>query len=272
MKDFFPMLFPFFPVLFFGGFIVLLIFGIWYNSPKQKGKRGEKSVNETLDLLPNEYFSLNNIMLATKSGTTQIDHVVVSKYGLFTIETKNYRGKIYGDDARDKWTQVIVTNVTYAKKMYKTYTYVTKNELYNPVKQSQGHAYVLKKLLNNYSHLLVVPIVVFLDNADISGVYSKEHVIHKEQLLNVIRQYKAVYLTDDEVQDVKKIIEKHNLINIVGNRTHVANIKHKQQQRQNKISAGICPQCGGRLVFKRGKYGDFYGCINYPQCSFTAKV
>ena len=50
-------------------------------------------------------------MLATKSGTTQIDHVVVSKYGLFTIETKNYRGKIYGDDARDKWTQVIVTNV-----------------------------------------------------------------------------------------------------------------------------------------------------------------
>lgn len=144
MKDFIPMLFPFFPVLFFGGFIALLIFGIWYNSPKQKGKRGEKSVNETLDLLPKEYFSLNNIMLATKSGTTQIDHVVVSKYGLFTIETKNYRGKIYGDDARDKWTQVIVTNVTYAKKLYKTYTYVTKNELYNPVKQSQGHAYVLK--------------------------------------------------------------------------------------------------------------------------------
>ena len=63
MKDFIPMLFPFFAVLFFGGFIALLIFGIWYNSPKQKGKRGEKSVNETLDLLPNEYFSLNNIII-----------------------------------------------------------------------------------------------------------------------------------------------------------------------------------------------------------------
>lgn len=91
---------------------------------------------------------------------------------------------------------------------------MTKNELYNPVKQSQGHAYVLKKLLNNYSHLLVVPIVVFLDNADISGVYSKEHVIHKEQLLNVIRQYKAVYLTDDEVQDVKKSLKSIILLTL----------------------------------------------------------
>lgn len=41
------------------------------------------------------YFPLNNITLVTGNGTTQIDHVVVSKYGIFVIETKNIDGWIF---------------------------------------------------------------------------------------------------------------------------------------------------------------------------------
>ena len=58
---------------------------------------------------------MDDVVLKTDRGTTQIDHIVVSKYGLFAIETKNYRGEIYGDDNRKEWTQIIATDVTYRK-------------------------------------------------------------------------------------------------------------------------------------------------------------
>jgi len=33
-----------------------------------------------------------------------------------------------------------------------------------------------------------------------------------------------------------------------------------------------CPQCGGRLKKRNGKYGTFYGCSNYPDCKYTKKM
>lgn len=33
-----------------------------------------------------------------------------------------------------------------------------------------------------------------------------------------------------------------------------------------------CPQCGGNLIEKIGKYGKFFGCSNYPKCRFTKKI
>ena len=30
-----------------------------------------------------------------------------------------------------------------------------------------------------------------------------------------------------------------------------------------------CPSCDGKLVYREGKYGGFYGCENYPQCTTT---
>jgi len=131
--------------------VALFIYLAWYNSAKQKGKRGEMRVSAILSQLSDEYTILNDLVFRTEKGTTQIDHLVVSKYGIFIIETKNYRGEIYGDDNRKEWTQLIVTEVTYAKKWWKTYTYVTKNRFYNPVKQSVGHAFRIKELLSEES-------------------------------------------------------------------------------------------------------------------------
>lgn len=30
----------------------------------------------------------------------------------------------------------------------------------------------------------------------------------------------------------------------------------------------ICPNCGGKLVKRKGKYGEFIGCYNYPKCHY----
>lgn len=249
--------------------IGLAIYIRWYNSSTQKGKRGESFINNVLLHLPDEYFVLNNIMLDTGKGTTQIDHVVVSKYGIFAIETKNYRGDIYGDDNRKQWTQLIVTDVTYRRKWYKTYTYVTKNHFYNPIKQSLAHCYAIKNLLKEWPHLKVVPIVVFAGDAVLKNVITNHHVVYDFELLDTINKYRTIYLPDKEVEKVADAILNKDASGYIDNNAHVYNIHLKKFERNSKIASGICPKCGGTLVERQGKYGSFRGCSNYPKCRFT---
>ena len=65
-----------------------------------KGRIGEHRVAHILGKLPKDRYRLiNNLLLRTSSGgTTQIDHVVISEYGIFVIETKFYKGWIYGGE------------------------------------------------------------------------------------------------------------------------------------------------------------------------------
>lgn len=251
--------------------VALFIYLAWYNSAKQKGKRGEMRVSAILSQLSDEYTILNDLVFRTEKGTTQIDHLVVSKYGIFTIETKNYRGEIYGDDNRKEWTQLIVTEVTYAKKWWKTYTYVTKNRFYNPVKQSVGHAFRIKELLSVFPHVKIVPIVVFTGDAILSYVESKNHVVYEENLLDVIDGYKTTYLTDNDVQAVLAILTSNNIRETVSDRQHVKNLRTAAREVNATINSGICPKCGGHLIGRNGKYGTFYGCSNYPKCRFTTQ-
>ena len=249
-----------------GGAIILKW---WYNSPTYKGKEGENIVHNILMQLPDEYVILDDVVLRTNRGTTQIDHVVVSRYGVFAIETKNYQGVIYGDDKRKEWTQMIITDVTYAKKWWKTYTYVTKNHFYNPVKQSLAHSIAIKSLLSEWSALKVIPIVVFTGTAVLKDVTSSYHVVYDFNLLETILDNRTIYLADNDVQRVVDILLQNNVREFVDNRSHVNNIYASKAEENNKVALGICPKCGGNLVMRSGKYGTFYGCSNYPKCKFT---
>lgn len=244
----------------------------WYNSPRQKGKRGEMRVYKKLLELTDEYYIFNDVILDTGQGTTQIDHIVVSKYGVFAIETKNYRGEIYGNDNRDNWTQIIVTDVTYKRNPFKTYTYVTKNRMYNPVKQSLAHTYAIKKKLTKWPNLPIIPIIVFTGEAFLKGVESKHHVIYDYYLVETIQTYRTIYLSDNDVQEVINTLALHNLRDIVDDDAHVFNVMTAKYRLNEITSNGICPKCGGALVLRTGRYGSFYGCSNYPKCKFTKQL
>ena len=34
----------------------------------------------------------------------------------------------------------------------------------------------------------------------------------------------------------------------------------------------LCPKCGSRLVVRKGRYGEFWGCSNYPNCNYTERL
>lgn len=258
--------------------LIILVFGtltgarILRSTPEYKGEIGEEIVHNILMRLPDEYLVMDDIMLKTDRGTTQIDHIVVSKYGVFAIETKNYRGEIYGNDNREQWKQIILTDVTYGKKWWKTYTYVTKNYLYNPVKQALGHSFAIKKALNEWPNLIVIPIVVFVGDADLSHIHSQYHVVYGNDLLSTILSYKTVYLRDDDTDRIHNVLFQLNVRDTVSNYEHVKNIERTKEEKEFKISKGVCPKCGGMLILRKGRYGRFYGCSNYPVCKYILNI
>src|SRR5690606_32555919 len=117
--------------------------------PIIKGHLGEKSTANILARLDRSKYSvINNLVLQTRGRTSQIDHVVVSDFGIFVIETKNYKGWIFGGDEAEYWTQVL---------------YKYKQQFYNPIRQNRGHVLALKHHLRTFPNITYIPIVVFSD-------------------------------------------------------------------------------------------------------------
>jgi hypothetical protein len=56
---------------------------------------------------PPDYHLMNHITIQMKDGTTQVDHILVSRFGVFVIETKNYTGWIFANAEQKSWTQVL---------------------------------------------------------------------------------------------------------------------------------------------------------------------
>lgn len=234
---------------------VIILFGIIIDilTPKIKGWIGEATVASILSKLPKEeYITINNVMLHTAHGTTQIDHIVVSIYGIFVIETKNYRGWITGSDNSEQWV----------KNMYgKKYSFR------NPIKQNWGHVKALEDLLNKSADYFI-PIIVFSNSASLK-VKTNNLVIYTSKLKKVIKSYNKILIDNQELESTVRTINESNIDSRENRKKHVSNI-HKNLSKQKKlINSEICPRCGGALVKRKGKYGVFWGCRNYPKCRFT---
>jgi restriction system protein len=132
------------------GFYVLIKI---LTSPTFKGWFGEKMVLRGLHKLdPAQYRVFHDLYLPhpSEQGTTQIDHVVVSPFGIFVIETKNYRGWIFGSEKQPQWTQQI---------------YRRKHKFQNPLHQNKLHVKALMQFLNlPEDHFLSV--VLFIGNTE----------------------------------------------------------------------------------------------------------
>ena len=70
--------------------------------------------------------------------TTQVDQIVVSIYGVFVIEAKDYSGWIFGNESQRQWTQTL--HIGWGD--------TEKHHFQNPIRQNWRHIYALSDLLN----------------------------------------------------------------------------------------------------------------------------
>lgn len=245
---------------------IVLIFCIYligflykrYYLPKIKGAIGEHSIAKRLRKLnKKEYRVYNDIYIKLGEKTTQIDHLVISIYGIFVIETKNYNGWIHGSEKSEYWTQSIYGN---------------KTKFRNPIKQNWAHIYFLKNCLPTYKTEVFHPITVFTGRARLKYIYTTVPVIYKHKLLKTIKQTILPCLTFDQVEDIHNQIRKCVIDKKRGRKAHKKYVRRNIQQRKKDTDSLICPNCGGSLVLRSGHYGKFYGCSNYPKCKFSKNI
>lgn len=234
---------------------ILLISGvlgtIYYK--KFRGFMGEFWVKVELNKLSKDkYIVLNNIMIKSSKGSHQIDHIVISKYGIFVIEMKNYYGLITGDEYKDKWTQHLGKNKYYFN---------------NPIHQNYGHIKALEELLQ-IDNDKFISIICISNQAKVK--VTAKNVTQLDFLNQLICSYDKEIL-DDDIESVKTKIESNNILDKEARNEHVRNIKTALKETEHKVKNNICPKCGGQLVERNGKYGRFIGCSNYPRCKYIAK-
>lgn len=222
------------------------------------GEGGELYVHALLSHLGEEYKILDNVVLLGDSGnTTQIDHVVVSRFGVFVIETKDYSGKIYGSEKSQYWTQYVGSE---------------QHKMYNPIMQNNGHARALKLAFYDLPSIPIVPIVVFVGSADLNLTIEHYHVVQGFQLQRTIKAYQTGHVVQESVQRyIDAIHRAESRVTDDQRAMHAQNIHHRIASKEFIMQSGCCPRCGRKLVLRQGKSGPFWGCSGYPSCRFTAQ-
>lgn len=227
-------------------------------TPRMHGIIGERTVTSFLSVLdPKKYLIINDLMIENDGKTSQIDHVVISNYGIFVIETKNYDGWILGDESSNYWTQVI---------------YKRKEKLYNPIKQNYSHVLVLKNHLKEFPDIAYFPIVVFTRRSILKITTNKDIVIYNTDLKVTIKKQQNEVISDSIKDKIYAILNSLNIKDRNLRQKHIQVNNTRKENTENKINNDICPKCGGSLILRNGQYGNFKGCNNYPNCKFTFKI
>lgn len=228
--------------------IVILLLLVVSRKPIRLGNRGELKVKRALGKnIQDEKYVINDLLIVYEGKSSQIDHVLITRTGIFVIETKNYSGRIYGIGDQREWTQVLqYGNV--------------KNKLYNPIMQNKSHIYALSKVIGRND--CFVSIIVF-PKAELE-IKAATPVGDIDIIEETLKSRTEMIFKVEEINEIyAKLLEIKNNPQISA-REHVKAIK----QMRKDIDNNICPRCGNKLVLLNGKYGEFYGCSDYPQCKF----
>jgi hypothetical protein len=171
------------------------------NKSIRKGEIGEYKIDIQLAQLPKDYRYLNDLMIEnnkSRTGYSQIDHVVITPYCLFIIETKNYEGEIKGDTSDRYWS---VSN---------------KFKMYNPLLQNYGHIKALENILTSYDKLTYISLVSFTMrcrfsiNPELRKIGSDQLIVYDTEVSDFI--HRKIYRM--QMEGKQPLIDNHNIIEI----------------------------------------------------------
>jgi len=197
------------------------------------------------------YTDVNNVTITTTNGTTQIDHIIASPYGIFVVETKNMDGWIFGDEKNSQWTQSLFGN---------------KSKFQNPLHQNYRHIRALSEFLGigeDKFHSLV------FFASDCTFKTPMPATVMNRGYIPYIKSKTDILFSSQQVQDIVSAIKTGMLPKTwKTSREHVATLKERFE------NTNTCPKCSSELILRTVKSGEkaglqFYGCSTYPKCRYT---
>jgi restriction system protein len=200
------------------------------------------------------YIDVNNVTIPTKNGTTQIDHIIVSRYGIFVVETKNMSGWIFGDEKNPQWTQSV-----FGKKF----------KFQNTLHQNYRHTKALSDFLG-IEHDKFFSVVMFWGECELKTALPPN--VMSSGYTSYINSKTVIIFSDAEVREIVSMIKTGMLPKSwATSRQHIASLN---ERFTNKT---VCPKCNSPLVLRTAKTGtnigsQFYGCTKYPACCYVVKL
>ena len=235
-----------------------------------------------------QYIVMHDIMLPTEEGTTtQIDHIVVSQWGIFVIETKTYSGTIYGKKGEPQWT----VKYHFRRKGFPRQ---------NPLRQNYKHIATLAECLGIGQEYFKT-IVAFANSAKFGKELPPE-VMHIRDVVEYIREKSTeAIIPQEQIREVADaIVAWQNTLSHAQKAAHVANLRKTHPPRKTTEAAAVapssaptppaetavpaaqpegttaplCPKCGVPMVLRQRKSdgGKFWGCPNYPKCRSIVNI
>ena len=242
----------------------------WFR-PQIKGWFGETLLHHYLrqQLDQKLYVVLHDIMLPTDDETTtQIDHIVVSQWGVFVIETKTYSGWIFGNEKDAQWT------VQHFK---------CKNRFQNPLRQNYKHIVTLSECLGiskDYFKTVIAfsaeaefktemppEVLVFREVPDYIKEHSVETIIPPEQVQEVvdtIREWQDSLTRSQKNNHVRNLRKTHAMPKTAQEQLDVSLKDESATDDKNPR----CPRCGAPMILRKRKADGlpFWGCSQFPKC------
>ena len=225
---------------------------------KNVGQYGEYLTEYALgkDNLPGYRKMIHNVYVPYKGRTTEIDIVMVHERGIFILESKNYSGWVFGSAEQQKWTQSLQNG--------------EKHQFFNPIKQNATHCKAIGEFLgidaaNIFSYIVFSTRCVLKKVPENTLSYT---ILRRDNLLRALRKDingKSTIFTFEQVDTYAAKLENAANVTVEQKQAHVEAI-------QEIMSGTICPLCNAQLVKRNGKYGEFWGCSNYPKCKFIRKT
>ena len=240
--------------------IPIIILIAFFKSPYFKGKAGEAMVNTAnrIRLDKSLYTALTDITIKMNNDTTtQIDHIIVSKFGIFVIETKNIKGWIFGSKEQKIWTQNI---------------YGKKHTFQNPLHQNYKHTKALEEILSFEKN--IHSIVTFVGECEFK-TNMPNNVFIGGKYINYIKSFKQPVFSISEVNKIINILKNSSLQKgRKTNKVHMSSLKKNSENIHISDPKIICKRCGSVMIERcNKKTGDeFLGCSKFPKCKNTEQM
>lgn len=172
--------------------------GSYFSTLNDKGKWGEYLTYKNLKKYEKDgaKFLFNAYIPKENGETSEIDVLMITKKGIFVLESKNYSGWIFGSEKQRNWCQTLPKGKGNGKSQ--------KEYFYNPIMQNRSHIKHLKALIGE--HIPMHSIIVFSERCTLKKieVNSPDVKVIKRDRVDVTvygmcKQMEENVLTEDEV-------------------------------------------------------------------------
>jgi len=242
----------------------------------KKGLDGENEIAYQLKKSHIGMYVLRDVKVKYEDLTAQIDYVIITPVYTYYVECKNLVGNIIVTDKGDFIRELNING----KKI--------KKGMYSPLRQVEAQREVIRKIwdsntskftkllasknFNNYRRVLVVAANQdTILNTNRAPKDIKYKVLRADGLIRQI-EYDLNHRSKDDYISTKAEMEKmaNSYIDISSKDT-IDYYEYYKNKYCSNFDTNKCPNCGGALVERTSKYGTFYGCSNYPKCTYIKK-